>query len=83
MIDPSQIDFSYTVFWMRQARQWDAGRRASVRESLHTVFAREDFLNNAFARTYIVRGLDDQAHAGASLLALQKVLDALDNHEGS
>ncbi len=82
MVDPSQIAFSYTVFWMRQARQWDVGRRASVRESLNAVLSRQDFLNNAFARTYRVAGLDDQAHAGASLLALQKVLDALDSHAG-
>ena len=82
MLDPGQIDFSYTVFWMRQARQWDDGRRASVRASLTAVLAREDFLNNAFARIHSVPGLDNQAHAGASLLALQKVLDALDAHEG-
>lgn len=82
MVDPNQIEFSYTVFWMRQARQWNAERRASVRDSLKGVLAREDFLNNAFARTYTVPGLDDQAHAGASLLALRKVLDALDAHEG-
>lgn len=82
MVDPSQIEFSYTVFWMRQARQWNADRRTSVRASLNAVLTREDFLNNAFARAYTVPGLDDQAHAGASLLALRKVLDALDTHEG-
>jgi hypothetical protein len=76
MVDPGQIDFSYTVFWTRQARQWDQPRRASVQAALKTVLARPDFLNNAFARTYTVPGLDDQAHAGASLLALDKVLDA-------
>ncbi len=76
MADPQQIDFSYTIFWTRQARGWDAARRAAIRAALQPVLAQPDFVNNAFARKYTVPGLDDQAHAGASLLALDKVLAA-------
>jgi hypothetical protein len=77
MADPEQIEFSYTVFWTRQVLGWDAARRAAVRAALGPVIAQPDFVNNAFSRQYTVAGLDDQAHAGASLLALDKVLTAL------
>jgi hypothetical protein len=35
-----------------------------------------DFHDNALERKYMVEGLDEFAHSGASLLALQKVLAA-------
>ncbi len=76
MTDPNAIEFSYTVFWTRQVRAWDAARRAAVRAALQPVLTQADFVNNAFSRQYTVPGLDDQAHAGASLLALDKVLSA-------
>ncbi len=78
-MDPERIDFSYTVFWTRQVRGWDAARRAAVRAALHPVLTGQEFVNNAFSRQYTVPGLDDQAHAGASLLALEKVLAAFDS----
>ena len=71
-----RIDFSYTVYWTKHVRQWDAARRAAVRESLVPVLNRPDFEPNAYARRYTVPGLDDQAHSGASLIALKKVLAA-------
>lgn len=77
MADPEQIEFSYTVFWTRQVLGWDAARRAAIRAELRRVLAQPDFVNNAFSRQYTVAGLDEQAHAGASLLALDKVLTAL------
>lgn len=78
-MDPERIDFSYTVFWTRQVRGWDAARRAAVRAALQPVLTGQEFVNNAFSRQYTVPGLDDQAYAGASLLALEKVLAAFDS----
>lgn len=40
------------------------------------VLAQPDFEPNAYARQYHVPGLDDSAHAGASLTALAQVLRA-------
>jgi hypothetical protein len=78
MSDAARIDFSYTVFWTKQARAWDAARRAAVREAVRAVLARPDFLRNAYERRYTVSGLDAQPHSGASLVVLEKVLQAFD-----
>jgi len=76
--DPPRIEYSYTIFWTRMARGWEEDRRTAVASDLSTVLARTDFEPNAYERRYTVPGLDDQAHSGQSLLALQKVLRALD-----
>jgi len=74
-----RIDFSYTVYWTKHVRQWDAARRAAVREALRHVLTQPGFEPNAYARRYTVPGLDAQAHSGASLAALKKVLAAFKN----
>jgi hypothetical protein len=74
--NPPRVDFSYTVYWTKQVRGWDRARRAEMTAALLSVIARPDFEANAYERRYRVPGLDDQAHAGASLIALKKVLDA-------
>ena len=55
-------------------------RRAEIIEVLRAiqgpVLAQPGFEANDYERRYRVSGLDDQAHAGASLLALDKVLRA-------
>ena len=71
-----RVDFSYTVYWTKHVRQWDTSRRTAVREALERVLARPGFESNAYERRYTVPGLDEQAHSGASLLALRKVLAA-------
>lgn len=71
-----QIDFSYTVFWTKQARQWPPERRAEVLAAVQNVLHQPDFLLNAYARRYAVPGLEAQTHSGASLAALAKVLTA-------
>jgi hypothetical protein len=43
-----------------------------------TLIESPDFLNNAFERKFQVEGLDDLHHSGASLIALKKVLEAMD-----
>jgi hypothetical protein len=73
---PPRVDFSYTIFWTKQVRGWEAARREAVSAALDRVLAQPDFESNAYARRYVVPGLDEQAHAGASLLALRKVLSA-------
>jgi hypothetical protein len=78
-----RIDFAYTVFWTKMARGWDADRRGQMAARLAALIASPDFVNNAFSRKFEVGGLEDAslgqtAHSGASLLALQKVLSALE-----
>lgn len=75
-LGPPRVDFSYTIYWTKQARSWDAARRAAVAAALPAVLAQPSFEANDYERRYRVSGLDDQAHAGASLLALDKVLRA-------
>ncbi len=76
MPTPAEIEFAYTIYWTKQARQWDASRRAEVQAALDQTLAQSGFEANDYARRYTVPGLDDQGHAGASLLALRKVLAA-------
>jgi len=77
-LGPPRVDFSYTIYWTKLVRQWDPPRRTAIEAALGQVLARPDFEANAYERRYQVTGLDDQAHAGASLLALHKVLRAFD-----
>ena len=73
-----RIDFAYTVYWMKTARGWDAERRKMIADRLALLLASPEFLNNAFERKFQIDGLDDLGHSGASLLALKKVLEAID-----
>jgi hypothetical protein len=74
---PPRVEFSYTIFWTKQARQWDATRRRAVAAALEAVLGQPGFEANDYQRRYRVEGLDEQGHAGASLLALKKVLEAM------
>lgn len=73
---PPRVEYSYTIFWTKQVRAWDTARRAAIAEALRPVLAQPGFEGNDYERRYRVAGLDEQAHAGASLLALDKVLRA-------
>ncbi len=75
---PPRVEFSYAIFWTKQARQWDAARRQAMGRAVRELLAQPGFEANAYERRYAVPGLDDQAYAGASLAALVKVLDALE-----
>jgi hypothetical protein len=74
---PPRVEFSYTIYWTKQARQWDAARREAIEAALAKVLAQAGFEPTDYERRYRVPGLDEQGHAGASLVALGKVLDAL------
>jgi hypothetical protein len=70
------IEFSYTIFWTKMARNWDEEKRQTMLTRVEALIAAPDFINNAFERKYTIEGLDEVAHSGASLLALKKVLEA-------
>ncbi len=72
------IDYSYTVFWTKTARLWDAPKRSDVEQHLEQLLKSPEFKANPFDRNYTVEDLDG-AHSGASLIALQKVLAALND----
>jgi len=73
-----RIDFAYTIFWTKMVRTWEADKRKAIRARVEAMIAAPDFINNAFERRYAIEGLDETAHAGASLLALKKVLEAFE-----
>jgi hypothetical protein len=73
-----RVDYSYTVFWLKHARLWDAARREAVMQQLAELIASTDFGADFYRRTYTLVEVEG-AHSGASLLALQKVLQALRN----
>ena len=73
-----KIDFAYSIFWTKMARTWDAERRRLMAGRVAVLVSALDFEANALERKYRLEGLDDLAHSGASLLALQKVLEALE-----
>lgn len=75
-----RVDYSYTVFWIKQARLWDQSARASILQQLAAVINSPGFDANFYQRTYTLAEVDG-AHSGASLLALHKVLEAL-KHDG-
>jgi rhamnogalacturonyl hydrolase YesR len=71
-----RVDYSYTVFWMKHARLWDAAKREAALQQLAELLVSADFDPNFYQRTYTLAKIDG-VHSGASLLALQKVLKAL------
>ncbi len=78
--------FAYTIFWTKQVRSWSRERQLRVHQEVRKLVAAEGFTANRYLRTYLIPELDDLAHAGASLTALLRVLDAFlesQNLEGS
>ena len=71
-----KVDFAYTIFWTKITADWDEVKRNSIHERVNRLIASPDFDKNFFERKFHVEGLDGLDHAGASLLALQKVLEA-------
>lgn len=74
--DPS---FAYRVGWLNEARTWDAARRAAVSAGLRAIVEDPSFTPNENRRRYRVPELDSRLHAGASLLALQQILQAIES----
>ena len=74
----SNLEYSYRVYWMTIARGWDTSRRRQVRATVEAVTHLPGFLPNELLRRYPVPQIDDLPHAGASLVALLEVLEALE-----
>ena len=76
-----RIVAGYRLFWTKTAYTWDAARRKAVAGRVEAVVAAPDFETTMLERRFRVEGLDDQAHSGASLLALLEVLRAVEAFE--
>lgn len=72
--DPRPSEYAYTLYWARLVQDWTPDRRAEMAASVAKVVSNSAFLPNEFYRVYYVPGLDESAHAGASLVALQRIL---------
>lgn len=80
-LSTGKIDAGYRMFWTKTALTWDGARRTQIAQRVTSAVSTPGFEANALERRYHVDGLDDQAHSGASLLALLEVLRALDAFE--
>lgn len=80
-LNAGKIDAGYRMFWTRTAFTWDSARRTQIAQRVVAAIAAPGFEANALERRYRIDGLDDQAHSGASLLALVEVLRALDDYD--
>jgi len=72
---------AYRLHWTGVIRSWEAYRRRKVLEAVLARAAAGDFIPTAWERRFIVPELDDQPHAGASLLSLVEVLQAYAKEE--
>ncbi len=80
-IEPRPSEYAYTLYWAGCVQHWDPEQRQKVASSLKAVVSSPGFRPNEFYRVYSVPGLDDSAHAGASLIALASILAAFDQSE--
>ncbi|HML24815.1 MAG TPA: hypothetical protein PKD09_24385 [Aggregatilinea sp.] len=76
-----RIVAGYRMFWTKSVYTWDPARRKAVAGRVQAVAAAPDFETTMLERRFRVEGLDDQAHSGASLLALLEVLQAVEAFE--
>lgn len=80
--DAPDPEYSYLIYWTKVAREWDAPRRGRALAAAERLIGRPDFEPNPLERRYQAGEIDQARHAGASLLALRKVLRALDDGAG-
>lgn len=71
-----KVDFALTIFWTKITQTWDEAKCQLLLTRVSNFIASSEFDRNFFERKFQIEGLDDLAHSGASLLALQKVLQA-------
>lgn len=77
-LPPEAASFSYRVYWTREVRSWDPGRRRRARAAVEELVQSPDFEANVLARRFRVPVVDESGHAGASLVALVQVLQAFE-----
>ncbi len=68
-------EYAYTVFWVKQTREWSAEKRRAIADALSEVVSHADFEANPVERRYTVGGLEGR-YSGLSLTALARVLRA-------
>lgn len=78
--DPPRYAYSYTVYWVKVAREWEPARRQAIAAELHSLLTRADFVANPAERRYTLPGLEGH-YSGASLVTLSRVLQALSQEE--
>ena len=71
-----RVDYSYSIFWTKNARQWDKQKRDDALQRVNALIQSPEFAANPYQRNYQLEGIEG-SHSGASLIALQKVLEAL------
>lgn len=76
----ARIDFGFRIYWTKMATKWDMARIREMKTRVIAVTQQPDFEKNLIERRFRVEGLDEQAHSGASLLALIDVLNALETY---
>ncbi len=79
----ARIDFGFRIYWTKMATKWDMGRVRDMKTRVIEATQQPDFEKNLIERRFRVEGLDEQAHSGASLLALIEVLNALETYEAN
>ncbi|MGH2626764.1 MAG: hypothetical protein ACRDHY_08965 [Anaerolineales bacterium] len=79
-LPPQAAPFSYRVYWTREVRSWDPGRRRRARAAVQEVLGAPGFEANLLERRFRVPLVVDSSHAGASLVALNEVLQAFEAH---
>jgi hypothetical protein len=67
--------YSYRIYWTKMVRDWPQAKRQTITEQLAQAISRDDFEPNPLERRYRLDALGESDHAGASLLALQEVLE--------
>ncbi len=76
--DQPDPEYSYVIYWTKQARAWERPHRQAVLQAVERLIGQADFEANLFQRRYQVDEIDADSHSGASVLALRKVLSALE-----
>jgi hypothetical protein len=76
-------EYSYRIFWTKQALSWTGDERAQVKLEVENIMRRGDFEVNEFSRRYTLNTYGGNKHAGASLLVLHDVLSNLDRIEAA
>jgi len=72
-------DYAYAVYWTKTARAWRPDRRRSALQAVRAIRERPDFRATVHERLYHLDDVNSSVHAGASLIALERVLQAMES----
>jgi hypothetical protein len=71
--------YAYAVYWTKTVRAWQSDRRRSALQAVRAIQERPDFRATLHERLYHLDDVNSSAHAGASLIALERVLHAMES----